>query len=162
MDDEALLIQQSGLITQLLGNSAAAQSQAHGSAMEAIAAKSKASAAQRAVRLTDSDAMFAMEEVKKKQHEIERAREQVLALQQKIESLMTAISDRDEIIVDWMQSNEAFKRLARQYGKKAGISDEQRQVDYLQHVVDLAEEDPTFSDTDKTKRAKEKLSSRMK
>lgn len=158
MDDEALRIQQSGLITQLLGNSAAAQSQAHGSAMEAIAAKSKASAAQRAVRLTDSDAMFAMEEVKKKQRELERAREQVVALQQKIESLMTAISDRDEIIADWMHNNEAFKRLARQYGKELDKSTEQRQRDLDQYVLDIAQEQPErFGNTKPLRETKKAL-----
>ena len=63
------------------------------------------------------------------------------------EVLLKAIKERDEIITEWMQSNETFKRLTRQYGKKLALTDEQRVVDYNETVLDLAEENPEYKDT---------------
>jgi hypothetical protein len=39
------------------------------------------------------------------------------------------LAQKDDLLKEWMHSNEAFKRLARKYGKKLGVSDEQRQMD---------------------------------
>ena len=44
-------------------------------------------------------------------------------------------------------SNEAFKKLARKYGKQAGLSDEQRVNDYDDVVLEVAEEKPEFANT---------------
>lgn len=68
-----------------------------------------------------------------------------------------AIAERDAIILEWMQSNEAFKRLARQYGKQVGATDEQRQIDLDNHLLDVAEEDPDFANTKRTQGAKQRL-----
>ena len=57
------------------------------------------------------------------------------------------LKQRDENLIEWMHSNAAFRRVARQYGKKAGPSDDQRQADYDGHVVDVSEEDPEFANT---------------
>lgn len=148
MDDESLRIQQRGLITEVLRNSGAAQEQAHNATMEAIAARSKASAAQRAARISDSGSLH-LTELKKKQEELERAQATIVAekqanaeLHQKVDKLIASLAERDEIIVDWMHNNEAFKRLARQYGKELNKTNEQRQNDLDQHVLDIAEEQP--------------------
>jgi hypothetical protein len=155
MDEESLRIQQSGLLTQVLGNAAAAQNQAHNASMEAIEARSKASAAQRASRLSDSDAMFAWEEVKKKQRELEASRETVIALQKKVESLMLAIAERDKVTKEWMLTTEAFKRLAREYGKSLNLTAEQRQQNLDQRILDIALEDPTYASTNAVIKVKE-------
>jgi hypothetical protein len=147
MDEESLRIQQSGLLTQVLGNAAAAQNQAHNASMEAIAARSKSSAAQRAARSADSDAMFAWEEVKKKQRELETYRETVIELRKKVESLMLAISERDKVTLGWMHTHEAFKRMAREYGKSLNLTVEQRQQDLDRHILDIAQEDSTYANT---------------
>jgi hypothetical protein len=71
---------------------------------------------------------------------------------------MTSLAERDEIIVDWMHTNEAFKRLARQYGKDLGVKDEQRQKDLDAHVLDIVEEDDKFKNTTAANGAKKRLS----
>ena len=54
---------------------------------------------------------------------------------------------RDTLITEWMHSNEAFKVLAVKYGKKIGLSAEQRQEDFDNAVLDVAEEEPRYKDT---------------
>lgn len=67
------------------------------------------------------------------------------------------LAEKDALILEWMHSNEAFKQLARQYSKKAGVTDEQRQEDFDNTLVDIAEEDPRFANTEKGARAKDRL-----
>ena len=74
-----------------------------------------------------------------------------------VDRLEKALADRDAIITEWMHSNEAFKRLARQYGKKLGVTDEQRQNDFDENILDVAEENPTFANTKKSAGAKTRL-----
>ena len=66
-----------------------------------------------------------------------------------------ALAQKDELLKEWMHSNEAFKRLARKYGKKLGVSDEQRVNDYDDVVLEIAEEKPEFADTKTLKEVKE-------
>ncbi len=70
---------------------------------------------------------------------------------------VAALAERDAIIAEWMHTNEAFKRLARQYGKKLGLPDDQRQEDLDNHILNIAEEDPRFTETETAKRAKGRL-----
>lgn len=79
------------------------------------------------------------------------------ALQKQNEQLISdsqqwrdAVALRDSIILEWMHTNEGFKRLAREYGKRLGVTDEQRQADFDNHLLDIAEEDPDFAKTEKT------------
>lgn len=58
-----------------------------------------------------------------------------------------ALAMKDELLKEWMHSNEAFKRLARKYGKKLGVGDEQRQIDLDDCVIESAEEKPEFQET---------------
>ena len=67
------------------------------------------------------------------------------------------LAEKDALILEWMHSNEAFKRLAKQYGKKLGVSDEQRQVDFDESIAATATEDPKFNGTGKHTRAIERL-----
>lgn len=70
-------------------------------------------------------------------------------------SAVAALRDKEAILKEWMHSNEAFKRLARKYGKKLGVSDEQRYNDIDEEVIAVAEEKPEFSNTNLLKEAKE-------
>ena len=74
------------------------------------------------------------------------------------DELALALAERDAIILEWMQSNEAFRRLARQYGKELGVTDEQRKNDWDEHVLDIAEEDSEkFGNTKVSQGAKKRL-----
>lgn len=69
-------------------------------------------------------------------------------LQQVKQQMAQSMSEKDALILEWMHSNEAFKRLARQYGKQLDISDETRKADFANAVVDVAEEEPKFTNTE--------------
>lgn len=73
------------------------------------------------------------------------------------QALATALAEKDALILEWMHSNEAFKRLAKSYGKKLGVSDEQQVTDYREEVVDVSEENPKFAKSDLTVRVKKNL-----
>jgi len=71
--------------------------------------------------------------------------------------LLQIIKEKDALILEWMHSNEAFKQLARQYGKKLDITDEQQTDDYRNIVVDVSEENPKFAATELVDRVKKNL-----
>jgi hypothetical protein len=71
--------------------------------------------------------------------------------------LLQIIKEKDALILEWMHSNEAFKRLARQYGKKLDVTDEQQTDDYRHTVVDVSEENPKFAKTELVDRVKRNL-----
>jgi len=68
-----------------------------------------------------------------------------------------AISEKDALILKWMHSNEAFKRLARQYGNELGVTDEQGKEDRANAILDVAEEDPKYAKSELTTKAKTAL-----
>lgn len=76
-------------------------------------------------------------------------------IQQKDEALRA----KDALILEWMHSNEAFKKLARNYGKKLGVTDAQRASDFAHAVVDLAEEDPKFTNTNMANAMRDEIKS---
>ena len=61
---------------------------------------------------------------------------------------------RDSILAEWMHQNQALRLLVKQYGEKAGVSLEQRREDYDNKLLDVAEEDPSFANTELTANAK--------
>lgn len=72
-----------------------------------------------------------------------------------------ALAEKDALILEWMHSNEAFKRLARQFGKKLGVSDEER-VDLLnQEILNAAEEDPKFEKTELKDQASDHMKTKI-
>jgi hypothetical protein len=73
------------------------------------------------------------------------------------EKCLSALKEKDALILEWMHSNEAFKKLARQYGKRLEISDEQRQQDFDQAVVDVSVENPKYAKTEIVELKKKRL-----
>ena len=82
-------------------------------------------------------------------------RDEVDLLAKKVRTLTAGIVSRDLMIRDWMHSNEAFKRLQKNYGNKLGVTDEQRQSDFEKAVLDISEEDPKFANTNFVKGLKD-------
>ena len=72
------------------------------------------------------------------------------------EHLQQQLDERGILLMEWMHSNEAFRRIAKQYGKKLGLTNETRQADYAEHLLNAAEEDPKFANTKLGKEAREK------
>jgi len=136
----------------------AEQAKARGAGNEAISiANDSINSLKSQLRRAKDDAYEAEKALAK-----ERSKKQ--ALQKQNEQLISesqqwreAIAERDAIILEWMQANESFKRLAREYGKKLEISEEQQAIDVAEHVLDIAEEDPNFNNTKGTKNAKQRL-----
>lgn len=65
-------------------------------------------------------------------------------------------AEKDALIFEWMQTNEAFKLLARKYGKQLGMTDEQRQADFDKQILDMAAENPDYEKTRVTERVRAK------
>lgn len=91
--------------------------------------------------------------------QIEKAQIQVelKKLKQESQQWRDAIAERDAIILEWVLSNEAYRRLAREYGKKLEITEEQIIIDVSEHVLDVAEEDQDFVKTKRYEKAKKRL-----
>lgn len=64
--------------------------------------------------------------------------------EKELEETKKQLEQAQLIILDWMHTNEAFRRVARVYGKRLNILDEQRQMDLDEQILDLAKEDPKF------------------
>lgn len=136
----------------------AEQAKARGAGNEAI------SIANDSINSLKSQLRRAKDDAYEAERALSKERSNKQALQKQNEQLISesqqwreAIAERDAIILEWMQSNEAFKRLAREYGKKVGVTDEQRRIDFDNHLLDVAEEDPDFQNTKTTGRAKQRL-----
>lgn len=136
----------------------AAQAKARGAGNEAI------SIANDSINRLKSQLRRAKDDAYEAERALSKERSSKQAIQKQNEQLINesqqwreAIAERDSLILEWMQSNEAFKRLSREYGKKAGISDEQRRNDLDNHLLDIAEEDPDFTNTQRTQGAKKRL-----
>lgn len=56
-----------------------------------------------------------------------------------------ALAERDASLLDWMLSNEAFKRLSKNYAKKIGVTPEQHQQNLDEIILDVFEENPAFA-----------------
>ena len=91
------------------------------------------------------------------EREAREAKAKNVELANELQQVKQSLSEKGALILEWMHSNEAFKQLARQYGKKLGLTDDQRQEDLDNKLVDIAEEDPKFANTGKGARAKERL-----
>jgi len=82
---------------------------------------------------------------------------QVEALHEKIYGCQLLIQERDRLILEWTHSHETFKFLARDLGTMLGVDREERQRLYDELAVGLAEEDPSFANTEILKKAKARL-----
>jgi len=138
--DQARQLGQALLNSELYNGLAAKDAENHAIRMAQIRAGSPA---------VDSDKVDELEaEVKRLRSSLENSRIVAQQAQVKANGFQAAITEKDALILEWMHSNEAFKRLARQYGKKLGVTDEQRQNDFDNQVLDVAEEDPKFQKTE--------------
>ena len=61
---------------------------------------------------------------------------------------------RDLLLAEWMHQNEVLRRLANQYWIKSGVSLEERQEDYDNILLDVAEVNTRFANTELTTNAK--------
>ena len=96
-----------------------------------------------AARMNDSDTSAVKRKLRREQEENRKLQE--------------ALSQKEALLKEWMHSNEAFKRLARKYGKQVGVSDEQRQMDWNEAVVEVANENPDYENTDLAKKKRQEV-----
>jgi hypothetical protein len=114
---------------------------------EAINAANRAQAA----RSSDRSALAEMK------IRLEKSEAQLAQMEAQIAEKSRLIAERDSIIKDWMHSNETFKVLARKYGRKLGMTDDERLGDYREEIFNQAEQNPEFQDTDLGKEVKRKM-----
>ena len=127
-----------GAATQARTEANLAEQRAHEAEMEAFRVKTAASR-------NKSD-----EELRK---DAAAAKDKASRLESNNEYLREQLKEKDALILEWMHSNDAFKQLARQYGMKLGVTDEQRREDFQDKVLDLADDDPSY----KTSRLTDKV-----
>jgi len=65
----------------------------------------------------------------------------------KNKELQEALAQKDELLKEWMHSHFSFRLLAKKYGGRLGISDEQRQKDFDGCILEITEERPEFAET---------------
>lgn len=114
---------------------------------EAINAANRAQAA----RSSDRSALAEMKIL------LEKSEAQLAQMEAQIAEKSRLIAERDSITQDWMHLSETFKVLARKYGRKLGMTDEERLADYREEVLIQAEENPKFQDTELCKVVKRKM-----
>jgi hypothetical protein len=134
--------------------SAIAQAEAEAMASKARLASEQAAAATRLAQNTNAQDRQIISALRR---EVEAQQNKALETQIALEAAQRALQERDHIMKDWMHSNDAFKTLARKYGKKLGVTDEQRQEDYFEAVLDVAEENPAYDSTPLKEKAKRGL-----
>lgn len=86
--------------------------------------------------------------------DLQRERDSAVSRNNQLERTLV---EKNTLILEWMHSNEAFKQLARQYGKRLGLSDQQRQIDFDEQILSTAEVAPEFSATQTLGRARSRL-----
>lgn len=119
---------------------------------EAAAATSKARMAQNAA--TEAQRQNQSAGHAQAQATIESLRQQLEKEKDRNVEAQLAIQEKDALILEWVHSNDAFKKLVRHYGHKLGVSDAERQRDYDDNIIRLAEEDPKFTATELLAKAK--------
>jgi hypothetical protein len=73
------------------------------------------------------------------------------------QELRAEIVKKDKLILEWMHTNAAFKKLAKDFADQLGIPKEERPQLVDQARLDVAEADPAFKHTDIYKDAVESL-----
>lgn len=94
-----------------------------------------------------------------------KAREAARALEDEREAheeTKKQLAQSQEMILEWMLSNQSFLRLSRKYGKALGLSDEQRREDNDEVILDIVEEDPKYAKTKLAADARAALAKKMK
>lgn len=69
-------------------------------------------------------------------------------------SAQDALAQKEALLKEWMHSHFSFRLLSRKYGARLGISDEQRQKDLDDCVLEIAGDKPEFADTKATNAVK--------
>mgnify|MGYP006141217079 CR=1 FL=1 len=68
-------------------------------------------------------------------------------LVQRIVALNEELAKKDALILEWMHTNAAFRKLTKDYAARLGISEEERVQNVDQARVDVALDDPAFQHT---------------
>lgn len=89
--------------------------------------------------------------------EISELQEKIKKMELDALQLKEAIKLKDDLLKEWIHSNEAFKQLAREYAEKLNISPDEQQKNADNKIIDLSEQDPKYQNTKLTDKAKASL-----
>ena len=132
--------------------SAIAQGEAEAAASKARLAAEQAAAATRAAQ---SGSSHDRQIISALRSAVEAEQKISLERQIALEATQKALQEKNDLLLEWMHSNDAFKKLVGQYGKKLGLTDEQIKSDRKEAVLDLAEEDPRYQATKLSQKARQ-------
>ena len=118
---------------------------------DAVIAANKAQAA----RSLDRSAMAEMK------IRLERSEAQLAQKEALLAEKTRLVTENENIIREWMHSNDTFKALARKYGRELGLTDEERQADYDEEIINRSEEDTAYGNTELLKKVKTRLADKV-
>lgn len=113
-------------------------------------AKAELSKVQRELNATKNDAVQTQKKLVQTNGELGKTKLD-------LEKLTIGKKESDDLLLEWMQGNEAFKALTKKFGKKLGMTDDEIKIEISEAIVDVAEEDPQFANTKMTDRSRKKL-----
>lgn len=93
--------------------------------------------------------------------EVDELQQQVAALTQEKNALSGQLAGTNLALLDWMHSNEVFKRILRKcWTERLGLSIESLRDEIAEAASNLAREDPKFVDTPVARSARERLAAK--
>ena len=74
---------------------------------------------------------------------LREAGHKIMVAESRVKVLEAELKEIKESLISWKHSNEAFKRLAKSYGKKLDVTDEEIRTGLDSFLLDVAKEDPS-------------------
>ena len=57
------------------------------------------------------------------------------------------VAAKNALILEWMHSNDGYRKIAREYGERLGLTTEDVRRDLAEAIVSLSETDPDYTHT---------------
>ncbi|QYG04046.1 hypothetical protein [Massilia sp. NP310] len=88
---------------------------------------------------------------------ISSLRKHVDTLNEKLLQQTIANQKLERLLTEWRHSHEGFRRLAREFASRLGLGEVERQRIFLEMLLNVAEDDPSFANTEVISKAKARL-----
>ena len=91
------------------------------------------------------------------QSTISSLRKQLAKCEAELAKEVARVVERDRILTEWKHAFESFKLVARMYGKRLGLTDDQRLDDLHNMIVNCGSENQKFKNTEYGQIAKDRI-----
>ena len=153
MSDSIRQLGQSMLLGELVNTSTAKDAEIHALKMAQIYSGGvSTSELKRKISELESERLILIEKSDMSDMAYDAIVKEVRKIQAENAELKNYISEREQLLTEWMHNNEACKRLARKFGKQLGLTPEEVTKEFSAQALDIADEDPSFANTELTQR----------